>query len=52
MEIEVTRPKQSSDSARDYHLLADGKEVAAIKCGTTQTVTLPKGSKKLKAVID
>ncbi|WP_233009606.1 hypothetical protein [Rheinheimera faecalis] len=52
MEIEVTRPKQFADMARDYHLLVDGKEVAIIKRGTTQTITLPVGSKTLKAVID
>ncbi len=52
MEIEVTRPKQFIDMARDYHLLVNGKEVAIIKRGTTQTITLPEGSKTLKAVID
>lgn len=52
MEIEVTRPKQFADMARDYHLLVDGKEMAVIKRGTTQTITLPEGSKTLKAVID
>ncbi|WP_404397012.1 hypothetical protein [Idiomarina loihiensis] len=52
MEIEVTRPKQFADMARDYHLLVDGKEIAVIKRGTTQTITLPEGSKTLKAVID
>ena len=52
MEIEVIRPKQYADMARDYHLLVDGKEVAVIKRGTTQTVTLPEGSKTLKAVVD
>lgn len=38
--------------ARDYHLLVDGKEIAVIKRGTTQKITLPEGSKTLKAVID
>lgn len=52
MELEVTRPKQYSDMARDYHLLVDGKEIAVIKRGVTQTITLPEGSKTLKAVID
>ncbi|MCT6699973.1 hypothetical protein [Rheinheimera sp. 4Y26] len=52
MEIEVTRPKQFADMARDYHLLVDGKEIAVIKRGTTQTITLPEGSKTLKGVID
>lgn len=52
MEIEVTRPKQFADMARDYHLLVDGKEIAVIRRGTTQTITLPEGSKTLKAVID
>lgn len=52
MEIEVTRPKQYADMARDYHLLVDGKEVAVIKRGITQTVILPEGSKTLTAVID
>ena len=52
MEIEVTRPKQFADMARDYHLLVDGKEIAVIRRGTTQTIALPEGSKTLKAVID
>ncbi|MDF3126503.1 hypothetical protein [Rheinheimera sp. 1928-s] len=52
MEIEVIRPKQFADMARDYHLLVDGKEIAVIRRGTTQTITLPEGSKTLKAVID
>lgn len=52
MKIEVTRPKQFADMARDYHLLVDGEEIAVIKRGVTQTVTLPEGSKTLKAVID
>lgn len=52
MKVEVTRPKQFADMVRDYHLLADGKEVAVLKRGTTQIVTLPDGSKTLKAVID
>lgn len=51
MEIEVTRPKQFADMARDYRLLVDGKE-AVIKRGTTQRITLPEGSKTLKASID
>lgn len=52
MEIQVVRPKQYADMMRDYHLLADGEEVAVIKRGTTQTVTLPDGCKTLMAVID
>ena len=52
MEIEVVRPKQFADIFRDYHLLVDGKEAAVIKRGATQTITLPEGSKTLKAVID
>jgi len=52
MEIEVTRPKQFADMARDYHLLVDGKAVAIIKRGTTQKITLPEGSKTMKAVVD
>lgn len=52
MEIEVTRPKQFADMARDYRLLVDGHEIAAIKRGTTQKITLPEGSKTLTAVID
>ena len=52
MKIEVKRPKQFADMARDYHLLVDGKEIAVIKRGTTQVITLPDGSETLKAVID
>ncbi|QGX38421.1 hypothetical protein [Permianibacter aggregans] len=52
MEIKVTRPKQFADMVRDYRLLADSKEIAVIKRGTTQSVTLPEGCKMLKAEID
>ena len=52
MEIEVVRPKQFADIFRDYHLLINGKEAAVIKRGATQTITLPEGSKTLKAVVD
>tara|TARA_B100001059_G_C17779253_1_gene553132 strand:- start:122 stop:379 length:258 start_codon:yes stop_codon:yes gene_type:complete len=33
-------------------LLVDGKEAAAIKRGTTETITLPEGIKTLKALVD
>ena len=52
MEIEVIRPKQYADMARDYYLLVDGKEVAVIKRGATQKITVPESSKTLKAVVD
>jgi len=38
--------------ARDYYLLVDGKEVAVIKRGATQKITVPESSKTLKAVVD
>lgn len=52
MEVEIVRPKQFADIFRDYHLLVDGEEVAVVRRGATQTITLPEGSKTLKAVID
>lgn len=52
MEIEVTRPNQFADKARDYRLLADDKVIALLKRGTTIKITLPEGCKKLKATID
>ena len=52
MDIEVFRPKQFHDMARDYRLFADGEEIAVIKRGTSQTVALPKDAKVLQAKID
>ncbi len=45
MEIEVTRPNQFADKARDYRLLADDKVIALLKRGTTIKITLPKAAK-------
>lgn len=52
MIIEVSRPKQYADMARDYRLLADGKNIAVLARGSTQTITLPEGTQELTAVID
>lgn len=52
MIIEVYRPKQFHDMARDYKLFADGKEVGIIKRGVRQTISLPSGAKVLQAKID
>ncbi|WP_105167841.1 hypothetical protein [Pseudoalteromonas sp. T1lg23B] len=52
MDIEVFRPKQYQDMARDYKLFADGQEVAVIKRGVTQVVSLPDDTKAIQAKID
>ena len=52
MDIEVFRPKQFYDLARNYKLLADDKEIATIKRGITQTVSLPENVQFLQAKID
>ena len=52
MEIQVFRPAQFSDMARDYKLFADGKEVAIIKRGEKTVVFLPEKTKMLQAKID
>ncbi|ATD01215.1 hypothetical protein [Pseudoalteromonas spongiae] len=52
MDIEVFRPKQFQDMARDYKLFADGKQVAVIKRGKTQTVSLPANTQVIQAKID
>jgi hypothetical protein len=52
MELQVFRPKQFSDMARDYKLFADGKEVAIIKRGETAVVFIPEKTAMLQAKID
>ncbi|MCF6435846.1 hypothetical protein [Pseudoalteromonas sp. MMG022] len=52
MDIEVFRPKQFQDMARDYKLFADGREVVLIKRGVTQSVSLPEGTQVIQAKID
>ena len=52
MDIEVFRPKQFHDMARDYKLFADGEEVAVIKRGISQIVSLPNETKVIQAKID
>ncbi len=52
MDIEVFRPKQFFDMTRNYKLFADGKEVATIKRGSTQIVSLPENTTSLHAQID
>ncbi|MGB1261367.1 MAG: hypothetical protein ACPG52_00535 [Cognaticolwellia sp.] len=52
MDIEVFRPKQFNDMARDYKLFADGEEVAVIKRGVSQVISLPNDTNVLQAKID
>lgn len=52
MDIQVFRPKQFIDMARDYKLLADGEEIAIIKRGETQLVSIPYSAKTIQAKID
>ena len=52
MNIQVFRPKQFVDMARDYKLFADDVEVATIKWGVYQTVVIPDSTKDLQAKID
>lgn len=52
MNIQVFRPKQFVDMARDYKLFADDVEVATIKRGVTQTVNIPDSTKNIQAKID
>lgn len=49
MNIQVFRPKQFVDMARDYKLFADDVEVATIKRGVTQTVNIPDSTKTIQA---
>jgi hypothetical protein len=52
MDIEVFRPKQFHDMTRDYKLFADGEEVAVIKRGVSQIVSLPNETKVIQAKVD
>jgi len=52
MKIQVFRPKQFVDMARDYKLFADDVEVATIKRGVAQTVEIPDSTKNIQAKID
>ena len=52
MNIQVFRPKQFVDMARDYKLFADDVEIATIKRGGTQTVEIPDSTKNIQARID
>jgi len=52
MNIQVFRPKQFVDMARDYKLFADDVEIASIKRGVTQTIEIPDSTKNIQAKID
>ena len=52
MDIDIFRPKQYCDLVRDYKLFADDKEIAMIKRGTNQTISLPNDTKFIQAKID
>jgi len=52
MNIQVFRPKQFVDMARDYKLFADDVEVAIIQRGVSQTVEIPDSTENLQAKID
>ena len=52
MNIQVFRPKQFVDMARDYKLFADNVEIATIKRGVTQTFEIPDTTKNIQAKID
>lgn len=52
MELSVFRPSQVIDMARDYTLLADGRKIATIKRGQTQTVSIPQTTQYIQAKID
>lgn len=52
MIIQVFRPKQLADMARDYKLFADGVEVATITRGSIQSIEIPDDTKNLQARID
>ena len=45
MYIEVFRPKQSYDVAKEYTLFADGEQVAVIKSGEKQLIHIPEKHK-------
>jgi hypothetical protein len=52
MNIQIFRPKQFVDMARDYKLFADDVEVATIKRGIAQTFEIPDSTKNIQAKID
>ena len=52
MEIQVFRPKQFGDMTRDYKLFADDVEIATLKRGDVQTITISKDTMTLQARID
>lgn len=52
MDITITRPKRYFDMTKDYRLWVDGRVIASIGADSTQVVTVPEGSKKLKFTID
>ncbi|WP_233268968.1 hypothetical protein [Paraglaciecola sp. L1A13] len=52
MEIQVFRPKQFGDMTRDYKLFADDVEIATLKRGDVQTITISEDTMTLQARID
>jgi len=52
MNIQIFRPKQLADMARDYKLFADDVEVATIKRGVTQIFEIPDSTKNIQAKVD
>lgn len=52
MDIEVIRPKQYQDLARNYQLEIDGEYVAELEPDTTTIITIPDNAKIIQAKID